>query len=59
MILPAISVLSAIEGLKVNPPQVAYVLPITVPVLIGLFALQRTGTGFIGRVFGPFMFLRT
>ena len=57
-ITPAISVLSAIEGLKVDAPQLApYVVPITLAILLGLFAFQRTGTGFIGKVFGPFMLL--
>ncbi|MBV9826068.1 MAG: KUP/HAK/KT family potassium transporter [Alphaproteobacteria bacterium] len=57
-ITPAISVLSAIEGLKVDAPEVTrFVLPITVAVLVGLFAVQRRGTGFIGGVFGPVMLL--
>jgi KUP system potassium uptake protein len=57
-ITPAISVLSAIEGVKVDAPQLApYVVPITVIILIGLFAVQRNGTGFIGRIFGPVMVL--
>lgn len=56
MITPAISVLSAIEGLEVATPVFAsYVLPLTVAVLIGLFLVQRLGTGGIGRVFGPVM----
>jgi KUP system potassium uptake protein len=57
-ITPAISVLSALEGVKVDAPQLApYVVPITIVVLIGLFAVQRSGTGFIGRIFGPVMLL--
>jgi KUP system potassium uptake protein len=57
-ITPAISVLSAVEGLKVDAPQLApFVVPITIIVLIGLFAVQRRGTGFIGRIFGPVMLL--
>ncbi len=57
-ITPAISVLSAVEGLKVDAPQLApFVVPITIVVLIGLFAVQRSGTGFIGRIFGPVMLL--
>src|SRR5947209_1372518 len=57
-ITPAISVLSAIEGVKVDAPQLApYVVPITIVVLIGLFAVQRSGTGLIGRIFGPVMLL--
>ena len=55
-ITPAISVLSAVEGLKVPAPHLApAVLPITVVVLIGLFSVQWKGTGFIGGVFGPVM----
>ena len=55
-ITPAISVLSAVEGLKVDAPALsAFVLPITVVVLIALFLAQRFGTGSIGRVFGPIM----
>lgn len=53
-ITPAISVLSAIEGLKVDAPSPA-VLPITIVILVGLFAMQKQGTGFIGRIFGPVM----
>ncbi len=55
-ITPAISVLSAVEGLKASAPGLArFVLPITVAILIGLFAVQSRGTGFIGRIFGPVM----
>ena len=55
-ITPAISVLSAVEGLKVDAPALTpFVLPITVVVLIALFLAQRFGTGSIGRVFGPIM----
>ncbi|MBS0528226.1 MAG: KUP/HAK/KT family potassium transporter [Proteobacteria bacterium] len=55
-ITPAISVLSAIEGLKVDAPSLApAVVPITVAILIGLFIVQKQGTGFIGRIFGPVM----
>ena len=51
-ITPAISVLSAIEGVKVDAPQLApFVVPLTVLILIGLFAVQRNGTGFIGADF--------
>jgi KUP system potassium uptake protein len=54
MITPAISVLSAVEGLEVATPFFKpYVLPITVFILIVLFAVQRHGTAGIGRVFGP------
>lgn len=55
-ITPAISVLSAIEGLKVDAPSLApAVVPVTVAILIGLFMMQKQGTGFIGRIFGPVM----
>ncbi|MBI5596558.1 MAG: potassium transporter Kup [Elusimicrobia bacterium] len=54
MLTPAISVLSAIEGLEVATPFFApYVVPITVAILVGLFLLQRRGTTGIGVVFGP------
>src|SRR5262249_18978896 len=56
VITPAISVLSAIEGLNVDAPQMApVVVPLTVVVLVCLFAVQRKGTGFIGGIFGPIM----
>ena len=55
-ITPAISVLSAVEGLKVDAPGLApAVVPITLFVLVCLFAVQRKGTGFIGGIFGPIM----
>ena len=55
-ITPAISVLSAIEGLKVDAPSLApAVVPLTVVILIGLFFVQRQGTQFIGKIFGPVM----
>jgi KUP system potassium uptake protein len=58
VITPAISVLSAVEGLKVDAPQLApMVVPISVVILIGLFLIQRKGTGFIGGIFGPAMLL--
>ena len=54
MITPAISVLSAIEGLEVATPVFRpYVVPITVAILAALFAIQSRGTAGIGRVFGP------
>ncbi|RZS53182.1 potassium transporter Kup [Sphaerotilus mobilis] len=54
VITPAISVLSAVEGLEVAAPQLHnVVLPITLVVLTGLFAVQRFGTGGIGKFFGP------
>jgi KUP system potassium uptake protein len=56
MITPAISVLSAIEGVKVSAPSLAsLVLPITVVIIIALFLVQRLGTGAVGRLFGPIM----
>ncbi len=55
-ITPAISVLSAIEGLKVDAPSLApAVVPLTVAILIGLFWVQSKGAGFIGGIFGPVM----
>src|ERR1700728_4774595 len=55
-ITPAISVLSAVEGLHVAAPDAQIpILPITVLVLVGLFLIQRHGTGSVGRVFGPVM----
>ena len=56
VITPAISVLSAVEGLEVASPAFAdWVLPIAVAILIGLFMVQRFGTGSVGKVFGPVM----
>jgi KUP system potassium uptake protein len=56
MITPAISVLSAVEGVKVVEPSIhALVVPVTIAVLAVLFAVQRFGTHRIGRVFGPVM----
>jgi KUP system potassium uptake protein len=58
MITPTISVLSAMEGLKVVSPSLeSAVLPLTCAVLLGLFALQWRGTGALGRLFGPVMLL--
>lgn len=55
-ITPAISVLSALEGLKLPVPALApYVLPLAVLILLALFAFQRNGTTAIGRLFGPIM----
>ena len=54
VITPAISVLSAVEGLEIAAPALHdAVVPITLLVLTGLFAVQRFGTGGIGRAFGP------
>lgn len=56
MITPAISVLSAVEGLSIATPVFTpYVVPITIGVLVGLFMIQRKGTGSMGRLFGPVM----
>jgi KUP system potassium uptake protein len=56
MITPAISVLSAVEGLKLVSPQFeSYVLPITVLILTGLFFIQKRGAGTVGMAFGPIM----
>ncbi|MYM19810.1 potassium transporter Kup [Brevibacterium sp. 5221] len=56
LITPAISVMSSIEGLEVaNPAFAEYVVPAAIVVLTALFAVQRWGTGFIGRAFGPIM----
>jgi KUP system potassium uptake protein len=56
MITPAISVLSAVEGLKVVEPGLeAWVVPITAVIIVGLFLVQRQGTAVVGRFFGPVM----
>jgi len=56
VITPAISVLSAVEGLEVSAPELKfYVLPISVAVIVALFTMQYHGTGGVGRVFGPIM----
>ena len=56
IITPAITVLGAIEGLKVATPLFdRYVVPIAVVILIGVFAIQRHGTDRVGRMFGPIM----
>jgi KUP system potassium uptake protein len=56
MITPAISVLSAVEGMKVIEPSLdSLVVPITVTIIVVLFAMQRLGTGAVGRMFGPIM----
>jgi KUP system potassium uptake protein len=57
-ITPAISVLSAIEGIKVYAPHLdRFVVPLTVAILLGLFVIQRKGTSFVGGLFGPVMLL--
>src|SRR3954471_3205076 len=56
MITPAISVLSAVEGLKVVAPSLDdWIVPITAVIIVALFAVQRRGTAAIGRLFGPVM----
>ena len=58
MITPAISVLSAVEGLEVATPIFKpYIIPITIVVLVVLFMFQRRGTGGVGLVFGPIALL--
>ena len=58
VITPAISVLSAVEGLEVATPLFQpYILPITLVILISLFLIQRHGTGRVGAVFGPMTLL--
>jgi KUP system potassium uptake protein len=54
LITPAISVLSAVEGLKVAAPSLGqYVIPITIAILTALFAIQSKGTHVVGKLFGP------
>jgi KUP system potassium uptake protein len=56
MITPAISVLSAVEGLRiVDPGLEQFVVPITAAILVALFSVQRLGTHVVGRIFGPVM----
>ncbi|MGW2250614.1 potassium transporter Kup [Kitasatospora sp. NPDC001660] len=56
MITPAISVLSAVEGLKVvEPPLESAVVPLTAAIIVMLFLVQRRGTAAVGKVFGPVM----
>ena len=58
VITPAISVLSAVEGLEViSPDLVRYVMPITIFILAALFLIQKTGTEVVGKLFGPIMML--
>ena len=55
-ITPAVSLLSAVEGLRIAAPDAQIpVVPITVGLLLGLFMIQKHGTGSVGRVFGPVM----
>ncbi len=56
MITPAISVLSAVEGLKIAAPALeAFVIPVALLILAGLFLIQKHGTGSVGAWFGPVM----
>ena len=56
VITPAISVLSAVEGLSVASPDFnRFVLPISVGIIVALFLVQRRGTGAVGKLFGPIM----
>lgn len=56
MITPAISVLSAVEGIKVIEPAMnSWIVPITAVIIVILFSVQRHGTGAVGRFFGPVM----
>ena len=58
MITPAISVLSAVEGLEIIAPALKdFVIPVTVIVLTGLFMIQKRGTGVVGLFFGPVMII--
>jgi len=58
MITPAISVLSAVEGLEITAPMLTpYVVPMTMVILVGVFSIQRHGTARVGRLFGPIMCL--
>ena len=58
LITPAISVLSAVEGLNVATPIFQpYVIPLTLAILVALFVVQKLGTGAVGKVFGPVMLL--
>jgi len=58
LITPAISVLSAIEGLEMGAPALhPFIEPLALGILVGLFVIQRRGTTAIGRLFGPIMLL--
>ncbi|MEI7595251.1 MAG: KUP/HAK/KT family potassium transporter [Bacteroidota bacterium] len=56
IITPSITVVSAIEGLRMINPEI-YVVPIAIAILIGLFSIQRFGTSFLGKAFGPIMLI--
>src|SRR4029078_7723076 len=56
MITPAISVLSAVQGTEtISSSMDSFVIPLPPPIIVALFAIQRHGTGSIGRMFGPVM----
>jgi len=58
MITPAISVLSAVEGLELAAPALhRYIIPISLTVLVGLFLIQSRGTASVGKLFGPIMII--
>lgn len=58
IITPGISVLSAVEGLEVGEPgHRGFIIPATIAILVGLFLIQRFGTGRVGAVFGPTILL--
>ena len=58
MITPAISVLSAVEGVQnITPVLEAWIIPATIIILAGLFLIQKRGTAKVGRLFGPIMLL--
>ena len=58
IITPAISVLSAVEGISIATPNFEhFIVPITIGILIGLFSMQMKGTGSVGRLFGPITIL--
>jgi len=58
IITPAISVLSAVEGLEVLAPDLeSYVIPVAVAIIVGLFLIQKKGTSTVGAIFGPVMVL--
>ncbi|MHB1099482.1 MAG: potassium transporter Kup [Burkholderiales bacterium] len=54
LLTPSISVLSAVEGIEVIAPDLkSYVVPVSVAILVGMFMLQKRGTGAVGKLFGP------
>lgn len=58
VITPAVSVLGALEGLEIATPNLRhYVIPLTLAIMAGLFAIQRHGTSVVGKAFGPVLIL--